>query len=481
MAVVIKGRVHLMGEPGEAAQAMPRLLVQAWDTIFLRQQEMLGEAVTDSVGGFMIEIDPTTRSGKSLSAKTKIYYRVRHNGREIPVRDVTGSWAVAADDPKGQPTVYETALSVLARDLQTQDSDVILKEVAGSLRDLVAIQPTKGGNGTGSQSYPSEIETAVADAARDLLGKRVAARDGKGLISALSRVFEFEVVDGHRSARWRPPTYAVETELGAQLTGAQASLYQFAATGIAELRRRIDTLVAQGTDVDDDRVSGARLSFLAEVDDLLGALGSESLRSIRIDGSFERLEAYLEEIEEAFDFDDDENRLTVEDERAYTDFLIAEQYLNGLKDAWVRFRDDPDVTFGTLLMELERLFAVVTEGVDEIYTMLDTLDFDAAERRATELTFSDEQISIAELFDWVLIFSSKAARVLKDGGRKALPRLCSEATQLYEFMDNLVTSPPTNIRVFNHSRVIIAIAELAGYLEQVKNKLCFDTYSAAGL
>lgn len=485
MEIEIRGRVQTWPETSRATQPMPGLFVQAWDDDLFSDDDLLGQATTSRDGTFRIKANPDAWGDEVETPNVDLYFRIFYQGREITAAQEKGSWQARGEAPDAVP-IYATVIRMRATDLQTEDpqrgsstsdANAFGKEVLDNLRYLVAFQPS-GDSSYTNGTRPVEIETAVSDAARDLLGKRLQARDGKGLISALSRVFAFEVVDGHRVARWKPPTYAVETELGAQLTGAQASLYQYAATGIVELRRRIDTLVAQGTDIDDDRITGARASFLAELDDLHQALGSESLRAIRIDGSFERLDAYLQEIEEAFDFDDDDNRLTVEDERAYTEFLIAGQYLKGLQDAWVAFKDNPDTTFGTLLMNLERLLAVVTESVDEIYAAMDRLDFDASERRAVLVTFASGDLSIAELFDWVLIFAGKAARVLKDGGRKALPRLCSEVTEIRACVDELHVKPP-EIRALKHPRVTIAISELADYLEQVQNELCGSPSSGA--
>ncbi len=485
MQIEIKGRVQTWPETGRAALPVPRLLVQAWDNDLFSDDDLLGQATTGKDGTFRIKVNPEAWRDEVETPNVELYFRVFYQGRETASAYEKGGWKQRGEPPDAVP-YYETVIRVRTTDLQREPvlaesgadgAREFSKQIIDNLSYLVAFQPGGGDSSLTTGSRPAEIETAVSDAARDLLGKRIQARDGKGLINALSRVIEFQVVDGHRVAHWRPPTYAVETELGAQLTGAQASLYQYASTGIVELRRRIDTLVAQGTDIDDDRINGARASFLAELDDLNRALGSESLRPIRIDGSLERLDAYLEEIEEAFDFDDEDGRLTVDDERAYTDFLIARQYLNGLKDAWNTFKANPDTTFGALLMDLERLLAVVTEAVDEIYAAMDRLDFDAAERRAVLLTFQSGDLSVAELFDWVLIFSGKAALVLKDGGRKALPRLCSEVTEIHEFVEELAENPP-DIRALKHPRVTIAISELADYLGQVQDKLCFSTSSS---
>src|SRR5262249_46650829 len=64
----------------------------------------------------------------------------------------------------------------------------------------------------------------AARAIGDVLGWKVNASDPKGFVGALTQAFTLTEVEGHVEATWTPRTYAVQTDLGGGITGAQASL-----------------------------------------------------------------------------------------------------------------------------------------------------------------------------------------------------------------------------------------------------------------
>ena len=70
---------------------------------------------------------------------------------------------------------------------------------------------------------PALGQTAMK-AISDVLGWQVKP-DPKAFIGALNASFSIKQVDGHTEATWTPRTYAVQTDVGGGITGAQASVY----------------------------------------------------------------------------------------------------------------------------------------------------------------------------------------------------------------------------------------------------------------
>jgi hypothetical protein len=371
-----------------------------------------------------------------------------------------------------QFAAFDKRLTDIGDSLETiTDLDKRLTGIGDNIETITAYSPTSFDNGSSRNGgyRSSDVENLVSDAFRQILGKRVNLDDTRGLEAAFERVFEKEDEEGRQVLRWKPPTYSVETELGAQLTGSQASLYHYIKTSADELKRRINTLRPLQVDADDDLTYASRTSFLAELEDLVGAMGVPSEpRAFRINGNFARLKSYLNNVKTAFGFDNPNNLQTIEDERAETDFLIAEEYLTAMNTAWLKFVPDPK-KLGSRFVKLEHLLGVVSEGVDEVFDALDAISFDAAERQEVVITSKLGDISIQEYFDWVLYFSTeKAPNILRDGGKSSLGNLKTEADELFQLSQEFYNSAS---KPLNHPRVNRAIGELMLYLQNVVKAL----------
>jgi hypothetical protein len=185
----------------------------------------------------------------------------------------------------------------------------------------------------------SDFEDAVSDALRNILGKRIRRNDVKGVTDALNRVIAFEVVDGRRVPKWKAPTGVVENDLGAEVTGAEASLYRFAQRVAKDLEERLEALRPIAKVVDEDRLDSTREIFRTELHELIRVLGSEiNLRPLRIDEMFIRLEMYMNQIASVFGFGNPKNIHTVDDERADTDYKLIRRYLSSLRSEWKRYK-----------------------------------------------------------------------------------------------------------------------------------------------
>lgn len=389
---------------------------------------------------------------------------------------------------------------VQERDANVNDnSQAVLEELRENLRFLVAYQPTPRDAGGGGARRTSEIQTTVNDAVRDILGKTLRKNDGRALQAALDHVFKFEIVDGHRRVRYQSPGFTVTTDLGTELSGPQKSLYTFIESAGGELRKRIETMRPLKIVSDSERTEPDRSGWLIELEELIATIrNSINLRPLRIDGAFERLEQYRINAEYSFGYREAQTRRniqSIDDEQAYTEFLNATHFQNAMGSASKDFKllqglpdaaqlefydfDETPVLIGTRLALLEDLLSVVSESVEEVYADLEALGVGEVERRVTPLSFiqgpfQEQEMNVGELFDWVLNFTNKAQRILKDGSRSALRILHAEAGRLVELLDNVQWGSDEITIPLEHPRVTISIEALQRHLSGLQDQLAPD-------
>lgn|GEM_PF-5625451 len=374
-------------------------------------------------------------------------------------------------------------------------------EILAELRNLVAYQPTTFEQGAGGRTRASEIETTVNDILGEVLGTQIRADDVRSLQASLENVFTFERIDGHRVVRWQRPNYALQTDLGATLTGARASFYSYALTQADEMRKRIRALRSPTSHADDDRMAAAREGWLIELDDLMDTLGrGTALRPIQIDSAFDRLRAYSEAAEGAFGVDADnydQNVQSPEDARIVSEFQTALRFQDGIEDAWADYKEAADLGDGDFvpfpvqdannqvadavevpmrLMQLKPLLSALWANIQhDLYGGLDALAFSVEDRSVTELTYTiagdiPQYISVAELFDWATRLSgSKALRLLKNAARVGLPSFRAEAQLLHLLITELPNANPPEVS--SHPRITNALSTIADLLEHIDREV----------
>lgn len=373
------------------------------------------------------------------------------------------------------------------------------REILTQLRHLVANQPTTfEQGGSGGRGRSSEIETTVNDILGEVLGTQIRTDDVRSLNASLENVFAFAYEDGHRVVRWQRPSYAIQTDLGASFTGERASFYSYALTQAEEIRKRVRVLRSPIDHGNDDRMTAARAGWLLELDDFMDTLGREvNLRPLLLDGALDQLDNYATQAELAFGVDKNsykDNIQTVEDARLVSEFQTAVRFQKGIRDAWTDYKlvhglpsmpprpTDPDpgnaaVEVPMILMRLTPLLAAVTENVrQEFYGGLNALAFSAMDRQVFELQILQQRISVAELFDWVLRFSSsKAPRVLKFAGRVGLPNLKAEVDLLEQLVEQTLTQTEAGQTTvpfkFTHPRITDALKVIHDLLERIYDEV----------
>ncbi len=140
-----------------------------------------------------------------------------------------------------------------------------------------------------------------------------------------------------RRATGRSPLaapYAVQTELGGMISGAQASLYQRAQSALEDILPLLRNLKPLKTDADEEDMEAARSIFQTGITALVEEMGKDTGPIVlRVDTLFNLLSGTgLGEIEETFGLNSDSYN-TVDEERRNTDFFVIRDTITGLEAA----------------------------------------------------------------------------------------------------------------------------------------------------
>lgn len=312
----------------------------------------------------------------------------------------------------------------------------------------VSVEVTSTG-GTGTTA-PGGLRQTVEGALREVLAWQGRTDDPKGFVSALKTAFTCEQVQGRRQCRWTPRSYAVTTDLGSAVTGAQASIYTRAKVALDSAVPLLDGLYPLKTDADEENTRALRAIVRGEFTELVNELGQEGGPRVgRVDALLDLLlgdgaatatiaatadtvEGQLAQLRDEFGFADEDVN-TVEEEQDLTNFQIVVDYISGIQQSWRAQRDyflrsflfnenGQSVFLGTQLVYISRGLAVVAESVSELKRALNSVFLGSAERQTTELKFRDHaSLFIAELLDWVERFATiEGPRLVQEGGKRGV-------------------------------------------------------------
>ena len=373
---------------------------------------------------------------------------------------------------------------------------------AGSVQDAVldiaSYMPTAsevGGNVPSSinrAGAPPDLQQIFDGALIQVLGRKATNVDAEGFIASLNRSFALTMVDGKKTIKWTQRAYAVETELGAALSGAQASLYHLAKTALDDSLPLLGGLYALKPDFDRQRTEAVRSIARTEFTELVSELGAEGGPTTqRVDDLFVSLNRALADMETEFGFDSEQVN-DVYEEQNLTSFFVIRHYVDGLLTNWEKTVKPSLPTFlGTKLVLLSRALSSVVESVDETTEAMDAVMLGAAERQTVRIEFSDTveltggrvvpilpdaggraqpvpPMLVGELMTWIVRFArDEGPSLIRDGGRLGVGAIRPTADRL----QRLVLGAQQTSRVphigFTRNRVRRALSELAIQLENV--------------
>lgn len=364
----------------------------------------------------------------------------------------------------------------------TSSSSSSRGDVPEALFDIASYMPTAQDNftpssrGSSGDRNSSDLKYVVDSAFNEVLGRNLRNDDPKAFLASLERAFTAEEVKGKTQYTWTPRSYAVQTELGGKISGAQASLYHRAKIAIDDAIPLLDGLKPLNPDYDNEEVEAARAIVRTEMMELTRELGLEGGPRIqRVEHIFDLIEEQLQRFRKVFGLKS-KNVITVEEEQNLTNFLVIEDYIKGLRRAWQEFRKDftgiGSEYLGTQLVLLSRTLSVVAESVAEAYQAMDDVGLGPSERRTIPIRLSEQDrknsdIYLEDLMSWIEHFASEEApSLIQDGGKRGVSAILSVAGQLSKLTIG-ATQADVNHVGFRTERVKRTLRELASQLHEV--------------
>jgi hypothetical protein len=312
--------------------------------------------------------------------------------------------------------------------------------------------PRSGGgptSGVTSAQGGAPLGQTASLAIGDVLGWKVSSTDPKGFVGALTQAFTLTDVEGHVESTWNPRTYAVQTDLGGGISGAQASLYTRAKDALDQSLSLLDGLYPLDPDADPEYVKALREMARSQMTEIVREFGAVGLPSIlRIDTYFEiLLGQHPTRHSNPVQFDPDQVRGTlgqlrdtygiyfrgnpfnnsIEDEQDITNFRVISDYMTSLLQSWIANREFFIVSpnriafFGTQLVLISRQLNVIAETVDEVRFTLDSVFIGPNERQTLLLKFTDHSLPPMFLEDVLVeierFVEDEGPRLLRDGGK----------------------------------------------------------------
>lgn len=346
----------------------------------------------------------------------------------------------------------------------------------------------------GTTARGTSIGPIVTKALQDVLGWKISDNDPKGFLGALNQSFKVMMVEGHVESTWTPRSYAVSSDLAGGISGAQASLYTMAKTLLDQALPIIDGLYALDPAADPEYVDALKelvRSQLAQLVAELGLLGGP--RVVRVHQYFQMLLGIVIAINatpappsiqptlpgtsfasgQPPPWSDPEYVLgtlgnlrdelglaepttsadrkrsyinTVSDEQNVTNFRILVDYANSLLSSWQNsfqffYTNTATPFLGTQLVLISRQLGVISETVDEVRFVLDSVFLGPAERKTYPLQLNDysqngspalPQIFLEDMLSWFQTFvTDEAPGIIQTGGKLALGE--DFATMVYQF------------------------------------------------
>jgi hypothetical protein len=423
----------------------------------------------------------------------------------VVVRNVQSA---AGDDLEGDLAITgglvpdTSATGRVTRDVEDAISYPILTEEVSYRPSPVGI-PTGGPAG-----YPGggggNLGQIAAQAVTDVLGWKSNSADPKGFVGALTQAFTLTEVEGHIESAWTPRTYAVQTDLGGGITGAQASLYLRAKNALDSALPLLDGLYPLNPEADPEYVKALREMARSQMTEIVKELGVVGLPSIlRIDTYFGILlgqnPANIKATDVQFDPDEIGGTLgelrdvygiffagnpfnnSVEDEQDITNFRVISDYMTSLMQSWIANRDffivrpNQQAFFGTQLVLISRQFTTITETVNEVRFALDSVFIGPNERQTLLLEFSDPKLLPSMFLEDILkevenFAINEGPRLLRDGGKISVTNNVLPVVESLQFLINQAHAP-TNIDVlpdgFKTARVRNALDDLGDQLQRL--------------
>jgi len=378
---------------------------------------------------------------------------IKGNWLTIVTAGITGS-SGAAFDPGGNTIASQVNGDNKVGKITEAVEDAVSYPL---LTEQVSFTPSPGPSPASGGVLPTptagSLGQTVAKAVTDVLGWKVNPSDPKGFVGALTQSFTLSDVEGHVEATWKPRTYAVQSDLGGGITGAQASLYTRAKDALEASTPLLDGVYPLDPEADPEDVKALREMARSQMNEIvkeLGAIGGPSVQRVntyfnillgqpdppsepnpKVEFEPDNVKGTLGSLRDTYGifFATNPFSNSVEDEQDITNFRMISDYMTGLLQSWISNRaffslapGAQSAFFGTQLVLISRQFSVISETVNEVQFALDSVFIGPSERQTLLLEFASfPPMYIADVLQEVADFvGDEGPRLLRDGGRLAV-------------------------------------------------------------
>lgn len=345
-----------------------------------------------------------------------------------------------------------------------------------------------------SGSLQQIVDSAIAE----VLGRNFKTSDPKAFRTSLAQAFTPQERDGRTVYVWSPRTYAVQSELGGAISGAQASLYYRATAALNSALPLLNGLTPLDPAADPQNMDAARAIVRTEIVELVNELGVDrGPRFGRVTSLFRRLlgsnglgtiDGQLNNLAKTFGFD--RRRInTVEEEQSYSNYLIILDYVISLNASWEAYKAgrEGEEYLGTQLVKLSQALSVVAESVYEVYRIMDSVFLGAAERQTVIIDFkklswpdgevppwtqesAPPQMTLEELLSWVLHFATFEGQALaREGGKLAISQVVKETAEDLANLVKATSYAEIKNSAFKRAGVKASLRDLASQLREVRD------------
>jgi hypothetical protein len=363
-----------------------------------------------------------------------------------------------------------------------------------------------GAAGGGAPASGGDARAVVQREWRNVLGRVPREGDVAGMLAALDRRFVQTEADGAEGWAFTPGSYVGQNDVGAGVTGAQASLAAFA----GRVSDEIGPYVAEATALrlrpdNPEELDVARNGLTASWGSFTASLGGEggvpAARSRVLLGQVYdqllrfgiELGTFEQHVLDRFQKDSSQAGvtgamalarlvvtrkfvLTRDDEERLTNFMIVRDRVAAVGRAFddALGEETRTLDYGMAFAWLQRDLDVLPELVADVRWALDSVDFGLEQQEALSLDDSDvNAMTLAGVLQWAEDLADEGRTLMQDSGVRGARLLAQRATELGRNLALVYEAGgPQRDGTFGDrlrmSRISVPIRLLNGAVEQVQ-------------